>query len=143
MVTRSRQVIATFAVSALLAGGGNGRERRDDPTGRQLPEHGRRFDSVDHSVDDPVHDTIDVRFGHVDVFDGHLTRALVRLTSPVPVFSSRRHVTATRRGSPPVSPPASRAALVAAVLAAIALLAAGCGGSQAHGAVLATTATAR
>ena len=68
----------------------------------------------------------------------------MRLTSPVPVFSSRRHVTATRRGSPPVSPPASRAALVAGVLAAIALLAAGCGGSQAHGAALATTtATAR
>ena len=139
MVTRSRQVIATFAVSALLAGGAvahaatnssgsraevdlhdagghDGRERRDDPTRRRLPEHGRRFDSVDQSVDNPVHDTVVVRFRHVDVFDGYLTGPLVRLTSPVPACSSRRRVSAARRGSPPVSPYASHVALVAAVL---------------------------
>ena len=166
MVTRSRQVIATFAVSALLAGGAvahaatnsSGSAAKSTSTspaaamdenaattqpGEELPEHGRRFDSVDHSVDDPVHDTVDVRFRHVDVFDRHLTRALVRLTSPVSAFSSRRHVPAARRGSLPVSPPASRAALVAAALAALVLLAAGCGWIGCSGAVPSTTAANR
>ena len=63
----------------------------------------------------------------------------MRLTSPVPAFSSRRHVPAARRGSPPVSPPASHVALVAAVLAALALLAAaGCGGASAQATTAAT-----
>ena len=144
MARRSRQVMAAFAVSALLAGGavahaansssGSAKSTSTATRGRhgrerghafveQLPEHGRRFDAVDH----PVHDTV-VELRNVSTSTSSTSTRASSSTRVCAVLPPARHDRAARLVSPP---PASRAARSSRCSSRSRSLAAGCGGGGA------------